>query len=230
MSSYQGMCDSDPLATKSYWVDDLSGNGEMNWVGNVNGASASNTVFTQADESHPGVRACASGTSSTGRATVRMTSTSYIFGGAFHWLSAVWKTTDLSTAAQEYLAWCGYADSIAAESVDGAYFYYDRATSGDFFIAVTASNSARTKTVTSVPIVAGQWYFLKIEVNRDGTQVRFFIDNVLVATTTTNIPTGAGRGSAPTWGGRKTAGTTSVGLGSMDLFQGTFMTNAPRFV
>jgi hypothetical protein len=36
--------------------------------------------------------------------------------------------------------------------------------------------------------VASQWYVLKIVINSLGNSISFFIDNVLVATHTTNIP------------------------------------------
>jgi len=48
-----------------------------------------------------------------------------------------------------------------------------------------------TNTVTSIPVVAAQWYRLKINISADGGTVTFFIDNTLVATHTTNIPLNA---------------------------------------
>jgi hypothetical protein len=59
------------------------------------------------------------------------------------------------------------------------------------FRCVTKGGSTVTNTVTSVPVVALQWYRLKINISNDGNTVTFFIDNTLVATHTTNIPLNA---------------------------------------
>jgi hypothetical protein len=61
-----------------------------------------------------------------------------------------------------------------------------------FFRCVTRIGGVTlTNTVTSIPVVALQWYRLKINISADGGTVTFFIDNTLVATHTTNIPLNA---------------------------------------
>jgi hypothetical protein len=61
-----------------------------------------------------------------------------------------------------------------------------------FFRCVTRIGGATiTNNVTSIPVVAAQWYRLKINISNDGNTVTFFIDNTLVATHTTNIPLNA---------------------------------------
>lgn len=59
------------------------------------------------------------------------------------------------------------------------------------FRCVTKGGSTVTNTVTGVPIVAGQWFRLRINISNDGSTVTFFINNALVATHTTNIPLNA---------------------------------------
>ena len=59
------------------------------------------------------------------------------------------------------------------------------------FRCITKGGSTVTNTITSVPVVAGQWYRLRINISNDGNTVTFFIDNALVATHTTNIPLNA---------------------------------------
>jgi hypothetical protein len=61
-----------------------------------------------------------------------------------------------------------------------------------FFRCVTRIGGATiTNAVTSIPVVAAQWYRLKINISADGGTVTFFIDNTLVATHTNNIPLNA---------------------------------------
>jgi hypothetical protein len=59
------------------------------------------------------------------------------------------------------------------------------------FRCVTRGGSTVTNTITSVPVVAGQWFRLRINISNDGSTVTFFINNALVATHTTNIPLNA---------------------------------------
>jgi hypothetical protein len=54
---------------------------------------------------------------------------------------------------------------------------------------VTSVNSVRTLTTTSTAVTAGAWTKLRIEVNAAGTSVTFYVNGILVATHTTNIPT-----------------------------------------
>jgi hypothetical protein len=94
----------------------------------------------------------------------------------------------------------GFLDTFAAvNQVDGAYFLYDSqgvstgsTASGNWQI-VTTSNSVRTFTTTAVAIDNANLQKLRIDVNSSGTEVNFYIDEILVGTHTTNIPTASGR-------------------------------------
>ena len=101
------------------------------------------------------------------------------------------------------------------DQTDGCYFRLTTASAN--FQAITSSNSTRTTTDTGFAPSAGQFYRLKI-VAINATEVRFYIstqsinctaDMTLVATNTTNIPTGAGREMGAGLGIVKTAGTTA---------------------
>lgn len=54
---------------------------------------------------------------------------------------------------------------------------------------MTASGSSRSWTTTSVAVSASTWYTLRMEINAAATQVDFYINNTLVKSETTNIPT-----------------------------------------
>lgn len=103
----------------------------------------------------------------------------------------------------------GFMDAVASESVDGAYFEYDRLNSTNWRVK-TSSNSTRTTGSPTTPIaVDTSSHSFRIEVNADGTSVDFFIDDEFYATITTNIPTGSGRETALGFSIIKSAGTTN---------------------
>lgn len=79
-------------------------------------------------------------------------------------------------------------DVVGADHTNGVYFEFDQATSSAWRI-VTASSSSRTKTTTAVTASTATWFTMRIEVNAAATSVAFYIDDVLVGTHTTNIPT-----------------------------------------
>ena len=89
----------------------------------------------------------------------------------------------------------------AANQSDGVYFLYDEgavstgSTAAAYWQTVTCNNSTRTFNtgLTQTTVTAATWVKLRIEVNAAASSVGFYIDDVLVSTHTTNIPTGAGR-------------------------------------
>jgi hypothetical protein len=120
----------------------------------------------------------------------------------------------LSTAANRYTSVLGFQDVFGSPNqVDGVFFLYDEggvasgSTASPNWQCVTSSNSVRTFTTTSISV--GSQRKLRFTINDAGTEVLFYIDNVLVATHTTNIPTGNSRSA--NWGAMV---TKSVGITS----------------
>jgi hypothetical protein len=73
---------------------------------------------------------------------------------------------------------------------EGGTFMFENP-SPNFKCVSRAASGTRTTTITSIPVVAGQWYRLRISISADGGTVTFFINNTLVGTHSTNIPTNA---------------------------------------
>jgi hypothetical protein len=92
----------------------------------------------------------------------------------------------LTASAAIYI---GYGDATTAEPVDGAYFRLNDL-GGNTITCVTSSNSVRSAS-SPIAINAGQDYDLRIIAT--STEVKFYVDEVLQSTLTTNLPTGAGR-------------------------------------
>jgi hypothetical protein len=101
----------------------------------------------------------------------------------------------LSIAASRYRIVCGFGDNngSAFNEADGVFFIYDEGgtTNGNNpslnWRCITSAGNVRTNSDT-IPVVENTWIKLRFEVNDDATEVKFFINDTLVATHTTNIP------------------------------------------
>jgi hypothetical protein len=103
----------------------------------------------------------------------------------------------LSTLTERFFTFFGYGVASNWQNTGNAVFFsYDE---GGVFAfganpgspnwkCITVRGGVRTFTTTSIPVVAGQWYKLKIVINNSASSVDFFIDNTFITTHTTNIP------------------------------------------
>jgi len=139
-------------------------------------------------------------------------------GGTWFYESYIAIDSSLSNATERYRFLTGFGDIAIMPNLDNnsAQFLYDEGgtsygTNASLnWQCVTMNNATRTLTTTSIPVVANQWYKLRIIVNAAATQITYFIDGTLVATHTTNIPTFAlGRRFKVKQGMLKTNGTTN---------------------
>jgi hypothetical protein len=158
------------------------------------------------------------GTTATGFASWHTGNNHLIFGQAHAFsVEGLIAVEVQSSASEEFTLWYGFADNVTSSTAPtrGAFFRYDRAATGDHnWRAVTRSGGVETVTDTGVAVTAGftqTGVKLKVVVDLDGTEVRFYIADSLVATHTTNINTSGRHG----YGGTilKSAGTTEVGAG-----------------
>lgn len=137
-------------------------------------------------------------------------------GGQYRFESRVRMNTN-SDGTNTYQFLSGFWDNATGvNQVDGIYFLYDSqgvstgsAASGNWQI-VTSSNSVRTFTTTTVAIDNTNLQKLRIDVNAAATSVQFYIDDTLVGTHTTNIPSGTARLTSSGTYLQKSAGTTSI--------------------
>jgi hypothetical protein len=105
-----------------------------------------------------------------------------------------WMRTEpnLSVALQRYVLRSGWSSMNLPNTINyGITFEYQDNENGGRWQAIT-HDGTETTTDTGVTVTASTWYKLEIIVNTAGTSVEFLIDDVSVATNTTNIPTGTG--------------------------------------
>ena len=109
----------------------------------------------------------------------------------------------------------GFSDgnsSLSGEPTDGVYFRYSDTLAAGNWQAVCRNNGVETGSVvdTGVAVAIDTTYILDIVVNAAGTSAEFRINGTLVATITTNIPTGAGRECSANIQCRRSVGSAAV--------------------
>lgn len=223
-SDIQGQIDGNRTGSRLgvyYWNDFFSSISDRNdgsgLVSTAVGTGAVSSFTATLNASRPGIARLASGTTNTGRLIVGAPSPISVLGnGAYSYETAL-TVPVLSNATDRYQFIAGFYDvNSAANQTDGVYFLYDEggvstssAASANWQV-VTSSNSARTFTTTSTAVSNAAYQTLRIEVNAAGTSVGFYIDDVLAATHTTNIPTTITRITNYGYFLIKSAGTTNV--------------------
>jgi hypothetical protein len=187
-----------------YFFDDFMGNlsanftnttnGINNNVGNGQGTTRSTSTINNRTNQQ-GVVESLTSANATGTAGY------YYSGGVYKGSGVITietslNFTTLSVLGERFLSLFGFytgvnynnpANCIVITYDEGGTFVFENPST--FFKCVTRSASGtRTTTITSIPVVAGQWYKLRINISADGGTVTFFIDNTLVGTHSTNIP------------------------------------------
>lgn len=201
-----------------YLFEDFLGNGvpttSVMWSGESSGAGSSIVTVNNYPNrtNQQGVLRFATGTTSTGLAQKRLgdnNNTSHYLGNGIYTLQFFVNIETLSTSLERFYSIFGATTNAAFGNTNGIFFIYDEGvgtygTASPNWKCITR-NSTITSTITTIPVVASQWYVLKIVVNANASSVQFYIDNVLIATHTTNIVTLI----TPRVAHVKTVGTTS---------------------
>jgi hypothetical protein len=181
-------------------VGTATGGNDIVSVSSGTGAASTGTTSTNATNT-VGLVTSTTGTTATGRTSLSTyTSAIAIGGGPTVYEYRINGINSLSDGTNRYALVVGFFDTqSAANQVDGIYFLYDEGgvSTGSAASAnwqtVTVSNSNRTFNTTSTAVVT-TGTTLRIEVDASGTNVDYYIDGVITATShTTNIPTGTAR-------------------------------------
>lgn len=159
--------------------------------------------------SHPGNWFGATGTTTTGHARVFSQVDGLIFGRGMTRMGTWIRTApNISDATNRYEIYAGIFDTSApASSQEGIFIHYrDNINSGKWEADVENGGSG-TVADTGITVATSTWYFLEIEINTAGDEVKFYIDGALKVTTASGP---AVDGTAEVrMGILKSAGTTS---------------------
>lgn len=143
------------------------------------------------------------------------------------WHEALWRIPVLSTGVETFTVRCGYIDIGTAESTDAVAFRYTDAVNGGRFEAYARNNSVETAVDTGVTVAINTDYKMRVEVNAAASRALFYINNSLVATITTNIPSGQTRFTGAGLNLLKSAGTTNRDLYA-DFMKFDYVFTTPR--
>ncbi len=188
-----------------YLFDDFIGNPATSNFGSfgistaIQGAGATclpNTTYPNRTNQQ-GVMQLGTGTTATGFSIVRVgdnNAGAHYLGNGVYTMQFFANIETLSDATNRFFNFFGATATNNLLSTNVIAFIYDEGTaiygaSSPNWKCVTRVGTTATLTTTTVPIVAGQWFVLRIVVNANASSVEFFINNVSVATHTTNIPT-----------------------------------------
>jgi len=156
------------------------------WTAFQSGTGAQSNIVRQdaTDNNNTHLRLEA-GTTATGRAAAASTTTSFVAGvGNKHELKCRLRVPDgPPTTVRNYEGYIGFLISITTVQIRGAYF---RFIVGSGLEAVTRNAGTETITLLATPTSTDIWTY---EVVLDGFTALFYINGILVATHTTDVPT-----------------------------------------
>lgn len=159
----------------------------------VQSTTAGGTTQNPGSAAEVGIAVMSTGTSTTGKALI---------SGAFNaspkmpyalatanalYVSVKIAFTTLSDGTNTYIGRAGLTNSYDVVSTDGVFFDYVQATD-THWICTTRASSTSTTTVTTVTVTAGSFNHLEIVKDAGSSNYKFYIDGVLVATQSTNVP------------------------------------------
>ena len=122
------------------------------------------------------------------------------YNGCIFKFTTLHEPANLSNSTDKYRLLIGLTDTQSTTNTNaGIFFYYDKYGDGNILTAsnnylCVCKNGNNISIVDSgVPVAVGVAKKLHFTKNRNDSEVKFYIDNTLVATITTNIPIGAMR-------------------------------------
>ena len=183
----------------------------MGFLTQYSGGSA-NRVNGKQD--HPGIlRLQGNAASATGRASIYMGgASSILFGGATKYVfEGMIDVQAVPDATNDFRFTFSMGTDIGSGStnLNGVAILMNRSINATNYVCQTADGATFTNVDSGVAMATG-WKKFKIEVNKTGTSVEFFIDDVSVAVVTTNIPTTTGREVTGLVKVHKIAGATDI--------------------
>lgn len=175
------------------FADANSYEGETGWYNSVTGAgavvqAATGNIYNRVH----GILHLKTGTTATGEARAYKGPVNLQAGDGLTEFEASAVLDALSDGTNRFEINIGFASAKYGTSPRrGIGFYYrDDVNGGKWLCSVEDTTSGKTEVDSGITVVAGTWYNLEARINAGGTSVAFYIDDALVATITTDIPTG----------------------------------------
>lgn len=185
------------LDTQTVIQDDFilsSTTGIYGWVGSTAGTSSSVAARSNpSDANHPGQVKLNCAQAASSRASLSLAINQIEFGAGIWSHEIMVEIPTLSNATNEYSLMIGFNDSVIQthfpNSQDRIVAYYDRTQGVNWFLSNEKGNT-ETAVDSGVAVKTG-WTKVRLEVAPDGSESRLYLDDVLIITNTSNVPTAA---------------------------------------
>lgn len=178
----------------------------------VSGGAGAGSQAMGGIQGRPGIHRGNTGSTATGWFSFRAGQSGAVLpGGNCFWeFAGSVRIPTLASGTEDFDICAGFSSATAGTLglTDGAYFLYDIAIAQ--WVARCINANAITNVNTGITVVANQFYDLKVEINPGATEAKFFINEALAATISTNIPNN--RPVAPIFQIIKSLGTISRSL------------------
>ena len=177
------------------YIDAFTAFSAMGWRASTTSGGSVSVVASEAG--HSGIYQINTGTGATAAYALRSGPVGANAVAVSGSTKIIWETEirlrDLPDGTNDFIVESGFSDDMAdgGSIFDAILFRVIRSINTTNWIATTLSSGTATNTDSGVAFTSGasEWVTLRFEVAADGGTVEFFIDNVSVATHTTNIPT-----------------------------------------
>lgn len=180
------------------------------WVYSSSGSGSSQSAIVPIDEVSVGWVKLAIGTNITSRSSRVIGSQSINFAAGQAKYRGRGQLGVLSDGTNTIVTRIGFIDSSFAESANGAFFRYVHSANGGLWQAVTRANGVETWADTGITAAALITSVFEVEVDASIPQAVFKIDGAVVATITTNIPSGAAQSTGAGFYVQRTLGAVLV--------------------
>lgn len=159
----------------------------------VSGTGATVANFAAPNGSNQmGVVDLQTGTTNTGIARLTSGSATMIFGNGSFTQEWVVHIPTASDGTDTYAIQWGCFDTNTLSPTNAAGLVYSTATSANF-LTQTSDNTTRTTTTSSTAVPIASWFRITMIANAAGTSISWYLNDVLIGSNTTNIPTASGR-------------------------------------
>lgn len=176
------------------------------------GATASNWV-PNAVSNRIGIASIDTGTTTGGYAYVYGMNVAVVPGTGILRFRADLNIPTASDGTDTFTVRSGFCDGLnsGVNGQDGAFFRYTHSVNGGRWECVNRANSVENAVDSGVSAIAGAGVYqtLEIQINASATSALYYINGSLVATNSTNVPSGVGRDVGLGTGITKSAGTTN---------------------
>lgn len=185
----------DSLLSNKLFVDDFMGTTLLAIYGTMTaGGGASGAVNTAGNlvQGVCGVLTLKSGTGATGARGINTGQNNFLIGGKYFGFGCAFYLPVISDATNRFTIRIGASGAVTTiGDSTGIYFRYNDSVSGGQIQCVCRNGATETVLNSGIVPVANTVYELYFLVNNTGTSVQFFINDNLIGSITTNIPSTA---------------------------------------